>query len=185
MSTEWIAFDGGKRIAEGAKLNVALESKRYWDQNPKSLVLVFDRTSGRQTDFDFALDEAQLTSAVEASERQPARKPGRPKLGVTAREVTLLPRHWDWLNTQRGGASAALRRLVDQARKEQAGSDQARKAQEATYRFMSAIAGDRPGFEEASRALFSGDAARFHAEISTWPKDIVAELDRFAKDALE
>lgn len=184
MSTEWMAFDDGQCIARGSKLEVAIKSKRYWEQNRESLILVFDRATGRQTDFDFTLDEALLKRAVEASERRPTRKPGRPRLGVTAREVTLLPRHWDWLSTQRGGASAALRRLVDQARKEQAGSDQARTAQEATYRFMSAVAGDRPGFEEASRALFAGDAARFYAEIHDWPDDIVAELKHISREAM-
>ena len=98
--------------------------------------------------------------------------PGRPRLGVVAREVTLLPRHWDWLNDQPGGASAALRRLVDQARKANAGRDRIRRAQEATYRFMSAMAGDEPGFEEATRALFAGRPAVFDALTDAWPPDV-------------
>ncbi len=79
---------------------------------------------------------------------QPAepRGRGRPKLGVVAREVTLLPRHWDWLNAQPGGASVALRKLVEQARRANGDADRARAAREAAYHFMSAMAGDLPAF---------------------------------------
>ena len=101
-----------------------------------------------------------------------ARPRGRPKLGVVAREVTLLPRHWDWLNGQPGGASVTLRKLVEEARRRSSATDQAREGQEAAYRFMSAIAGDLPGFEEATRALWRRDAARFEHETDAWPKDV-------------
>ena len=101
---------------------------------------------------------------------KPAR--GRPRLGVTAREVTLLPRHWDWLATQPGGASAALRRLVDQARRDSGGADAIRQAQEATYRVMTTLAGDFPDYEEATRALFANDRQRFAQLTAGWPGDI-------------
>jgi hypothetical protein len=118
--------------------------------------------------------------AGEAAEAEAPRGPGRPKLGVVAREVTLLPRHWEWLNRQRGGASVALRRLVDEARHADGGADRRRAAQEAAYRFMSAMAGNREHFEEATRALFAGDAARFTHLIATWPKDIRDHTQKLA-----
>ena len=89
-----------------------------------------------------------------------------------AREVTLLPRHWDWLNSQPGGASVALRKLVEEARRTHAGKDRVRQSQEAAYRFMSAVAGNLPGFEEATRALFAANAARFDEEVARWPADV-------------
>jgi hypothetical protein len=117
-------------------------------------VLVFADADGRQTELD-AL---------------PARGRGRPKLGVTAREVTLLPRHWDWLATQPGGASVALRRLVETARRSDAA--RARAAQEAAYRFINAVAGNQPGHEEALRALFGNDLDGFAQRIAAWPADV-------------
>jgi uncharacterized protein len=109
---------------------------------------------------------------------------GRPKLGVVAREVTLLPRHWDWLATQPGGASAAVRRLVDAARQSHTEADRLRQAKETTYRFMSAMAGDEPGFEEATRALFAGNAARFAEMTEAWPRDVRDHARTLAAQAL-
>jgi hypothetical protein len=104
---------------------------------------------------------------------------------VTAREVTLLPRHWEWLAAQPGGASVALRKLVEAARRESEGPDRRRAAREAAYRFASALAGDRPGFEAMSRALFAGDAAGFAARIADWPTDIRDHLRTLASEAFE
>jgi hypothetical protein len=111
-----------------------------------------------------------------------AKAPGRPKLGVTAREVTLLPRHWDWLAVQPGGASVALRKLVEDARRND-GKAQVRAAQAALNRFMSAMAGNLPGFEEAGRALFAGDKAGFERETRGWPEDIRDYAQRLAAPA--
>jgi hypothetical protein len=97
---------------------------------------------------------------------------GRPKLGVVAREVTLLPRHWDWLKAQPGGASAALRRLVDAERRRQKEENDPRPAREAAYRFMSAMAGNLAGFEDTARALFAGDYERLRALTRAWPRDV-------------
>jgi hypothetical protein len=132
--------------------------------------LVLEDTSGRTVELDLSgsLEEVLARLGVET----PAPTRGRPKLGVTAREVTLLPRHWEWLSTQPGGASAALRRLVDQARRETGASDAVRQAQEVTYRVMTTLAGDLPGYEEAIRALFAGDRVRFDQLTAPWPKDI-------------
>jgi hypothetical protein len=119
-----------------------------------------------------AAESAADAASDEATPTAGPRRRGRPRLGVVAREVTLLPRHWAWLATQPGGASVALRRLVDDARRAGAGRDRARQARDAAYRFMHALAGDLPGFEEASRALFAGDRDRFAAAVASWPPDV-------------
>jgi len=115
----------------------------------------------------------------------PPRGPGRPKLGVVAREVTLLPRHWDWLSAQPGGASVALRKLVEDARRTSAPKDRVRRAQEAAYRFMSAMAGNLPGFEEAARSLFAGNRDRFAAETDAWPADVRDHARKMADAAFD
>jgi hypothetical protein len=116
--------------------------------------------------------DAAATKAADSPDPAAPRGRGRPKLGVVAREITLLPRHWDWLSIQPGGASVTLRKLVDSARRAQAGSEGARLAQEACWRFMSALGGDLPGFEEASRALFARQRERFVEELQAWPVDV-------------
>ena len=111
------------------------------------------------------------------------RRPGRPKLGVVAREVTLLPRHWEWLNGQPGGASVALRKLVEEASRAKVGLDRARRARDAAYRFLTAMAGDMPGFEEAIRALFAGNSEGFQSQTEAWPPDIRDYSYRMAEAA--
>jgi uncharacterized protein len=150
-------------------------------------LLVFDDATGALVDYPWPegfAPEQPVTAAVEAvaAPAAPAGV-GRPRLGVVAREVTLLPRHWEWLATQRGGASAALRRLVDEARKTHAEQDAQRHAKERAYRFMSAMAGGLPGFEEASRALFAHDGGAFAQRIQDWPTDIRVHLARLAQGA--
>ena len=129
-----------------------------------------------------AISAAQ--ALAKADECSPApRAAGRPRLGVVAREVTLLPRHWEWLSVQPGGASAALRRLIDKARKDNTSADSQRAASERSYKFMSAIAGDQPQFEEAARALFAGDAVRFAGHVADWPPDVRTYLLQLAEAA--
>ena len=135
-------------------------------------VLVFDADAGRVIDLDLRGDAADVLARLAPAPEPEKRGPGRPKLGVTAREVTLLPRHWDWLASQPGGASVALRKLVEGALKEAEGPDRARKARDATYRFMTAIAGDLPGYEEATRMLFAGDWTAFGAVVEAWPEEV-------------
>ncbi len=106
-------------------------------------------------------------------------------MGVVAREVTLLPRHWDWLNGQPGGASVALRKLVEEARRANAGRDRVRRAQEAAYRFLSALAGNLPGFEEATRALFASDRTRFQEMVEPWPEDVRDHAKTLANAAFQ
>jgi hypothetical protein len=167
------AFVGTEVVASGSLEEVALAIKERLRRDPTVSPLVFDDTTGRPIDLDLrGTDEAvvqRLDDHPVHGAKPPVRTPGRPKLGVVAREVTLLPRHWDWLNSQPGGASVALRRLVDEARHANPVADRIRLAREATYRFMTAIAGNEPGYEEATRALFAGNSARYHALIAGWP----------------
>ena len=174
------AFDGARCIAAGPLAEVALAVKRATEAGAAGPVLAFDEATGRVIDIDIrGTNDAVIARLVQAS--APAtepRGPGRPKLGVVAREVTLLPRHWDWLSAQPGGASVTLRKLVEEARR--GGKADQRAAQEAAYRFMSAMAGDYAGFEEATRALFANDRARFAERIEAWPADVRAQAMRMA-----
>jgi uncharacterized protein len=186
------AFEGPRRIASGARAEVALKAKEVLDMGEHGPVLIFDDVTGEQIEVDLrgTPEEARTRLAATSCEKrthdadraQPEpeapRGPGRPKLGVVAREVTLLPRHWDWLGGQPGGASVALRKLVEEARRVNKGKDRLRRAQEATYRFMSAIAGNLPGFEEATRALFANNPERLEELIRGWPADIRTHVMR-------
>jgi len=160
------AFAGLVRVAAGTRDEMVARLRAHGDDSP--LPLVFDDRTGEQVD----LDLRDAAAAPEVAEEHGARSVGRPRLGVVAREVTLLPRHWDWLSRQPGGASVALRRLIDEARRVNAGADGQRAAREAAYRFMTAIAGDLPGFEEAARALFADERQRFEGFIDAWPVDV-------------
>ncbi len=153
-------------------------------------IIVFDDATGRVMDFDLRGSVAdvvdRLTRSLPARRTPPdeaagePRGRGRPKLGVVGREVTLLPRHWEWLATQPGGASVALRKLVDEARRSGGAKQKTREAHERAYRFMSAMAGNLPGFEEASRALFANDRERFDLQIAGWPADVRVFASRLA-----
>jgi hypothetical protein len=184
------AFSGPQRIASGELRHVAMKAKQAFDLHPDRPVLVFDDADGRAVEVPLELPAADLLRLLAqpqlaaSTDAAPApRRPGRPKLGVVAREITLLPRHWDWLAAQPGGASVALRRLVEEARKVSSGDDRRRAAQEATFRFMQAMAGDLPGFEEASRALFAGDVARFEEHVARWADDVRDHATWLATDA--
>ena len=187
LSLRCTAFAGPNRIASGELRHVALKARQAFASGRS--VLVFEDASGRQVDLPLELPEGELLrrlgSPAPAAEpaSQPARGPGRPKLGVVAREVTLLPRHWDWLAAQPGGASVALRKLVEDARRVSANGDRRRAAQESAYRFMQAMAGDLPGYEDATRALFAGDFARFEEQTATWPDDVREHAALLAADA--
>ena len=180
------AFNGLSCIASGDLRHVAQQVKQALDQGTPNSILIFDDATSEPVEIDFRgtiaevwarLEKTGLCSALSSqSEAEPSpaepRGPGRPKLGVVAREVTLLPRHWDWLNSQPGGASVALRKLVEDARRIHANRDRIRKAQESVYRFLSAMAGNLPGYEEALRALFANNATDFAQQIESWPPDI-------------
>ncbi|HEY4164303.1 MAG TPA: DUF2239 family protein [Dongiaceae bacterium] len=182
-TARYTAFLGQKRWTAGAPADVAIAAR---DATEEEALLVFDDATGHQIDLDLRGSEAEIRHryAPQATEEAP-KGPGRPKLGVVPREVTLLPRHWDWLNTQPGGASVALRKLVDDARRSQAAPDRMRAAKDKTYRFMSAMAGNETGFEEAARALFAGDRPRFEAETAAWPVDLRNHARQLAADCFE
>ena len=196
----YTAFNGHQRIATGSLQTVALAVKRTTDSSVVGPVLIFDDTTGRSIDIDTRGSEQEVLARLAThpantdarAESEPSVYPlraapgsidsgapvnqprgrGRPRLGVVAREVTLLPRHWEWLSAQPGSASVALRKLVDEARRTHGEKDRRRRAQERAYHFMSAMAGDMPGFEEATRVLFANDQPRFCELVATWPDDV-------------
>lgn len=177
------AFAGSKRIAAGPPAAVAVAVHGHLVLHPEAQVLVFDDSTAQPVEFDLrgsAADVAARFASALPPELPLARGRGRPKLGVVAREVTLLPRQWDWLATQPGGASVALRKLVDAARTAAAGKDQARAAMDAAHRFMTAVAGNQPGYEDALRALYAGDRRGFEQKLASWPVDIRAYAQALA-----
>ncbi|MGZ3275708.1 MAG: DUF2239 family protein [Caulobacteraceae bacterium] len=173
-----VAFAGGTRIAAGTLAEAALAAKRALERDGFAKVLVFDAATGEVRDLDLRGSDADIAARY-APEHPPLSRRGRPKLGVVAREVTLLPRHWEWLAGQPGGASVALRKLVETARKGEDDAVRKRVRVEAAYRFMSAMAGDLPGFEDASRALFAHDQARLADCTRAWPADIREQALRY------
>jgi hypothetical protein len=161
----YAAFSGFTRIAHGSLAEVHAASRDLPDAR------IYDERSGRIVDIDprHPPDEESL------------RGPGRPKLGVVPREVTLLPRHWDWLGSQPGGASVALRKLVEEARRRPGALRPTARA--AAYRFATALVGDAPGYEEAMRALFAGRREDFLAHIELWPADVRSQLEKMTAEA--
>jgi len=166
-----VSFLGDIRQAEGPLAEV-LPRVHAALQTGGAQPTVFDLVTGRVVDLDLRGDAADALARLSPPPAPEKRGPGRPKLGVVAREVTLLPRHWDWLSAQPGGASVALRTLVEAQMKAGEGPERARRAREATYRFITAMAGDRPGYEEAVRMLFAGDWTAFDAAVAAWPEDV-------------
>jgi hypothetical protein len=181
-------------------VDVALAVRTALAADPRASILVFGDSTGGVIDLDLRGTTAEIVARlgkqaddprpasveVQAPDEEAASQPrgrGRPRLGVVAREVTLLPRHWEWLAQQRGGASQALRRLVDEARRADGGRTRTRVNQERAYRFMSALAGNLPGFEDASRALFAGKREAFETCTQSWPADIGAYARRLAWSA--
>ena len=186
---QFTAFMGDRRLASGPLAEVALAVVKASNKVAAEPIVIFDDANGRPIDLDLRGTERDVVARLppppthlEASAGDPPepRGRGRPKLGVVAREVTLLPRHWEWLGAQPGGASVALRKLVEEARRANGDRDRSRAAKEAAYHFMSTMAGDLPGFEEASRALFADDRRRFGELIAGWPGDIRDHIVRLA-----
>jgi uncharacterized protein len=186
MIQSFTAFVGQRHLISGNLAEVALAVKRTGET--AAPIVIFSDATGRSLDLDLRgsdeeiitrLPKAALAPAPETQATEP-RGRGRPKLGVVAREVTLLPRHWDWLGAQPGGASVALRKLVDEARRSNGDRDRLRAARDAAYHFMSTMAGNLVNFEEASRALFADDRRRFAGLIADWPTDIRDHIVKLA-----
>jgi hypothetical protein len=182
-SQRFTAFMAHQRLASGPLAEVALAVLKASKSSAAEPIVIFDDTTGRPIDLDLRGTERDIVARLRqpaSNAETPAEDPsapeprgrGRPKLGVVAREVTLLPRHWEWLGAQPGGASVALRKLVEEARRASGDRDRSRAARDAAYHFMSAMAGNLAGFEEASRALFADDRRRFVELIAGWPGDV-------------
>lgn len=200
MKTRFVAFRDDALLASGTREDLVRGIFRAGGDRRQGAILIFDAVSSEPLELDLRGTEAESlarlrtgsASATTASPESPGlpagekRGPGRPRLGVVPREITLLPRHWDWLNRQPGGASAAVRRLVDAARSAAGPAANGervtrRTAQEYAYRFLSAMLGNHPGFEDATRALFAGDAARFDEVSTVWPPDLRDHARRLAR----
>jgi hypothetical protein len=186
--TTCTAFTGDRFLASGPAWQVALAVKAVLSADAAARLLIFDDSTGRQVDFDLRGSDAEIVARLKPADpgsmqADTARAPGRPKLGVVAREVTLLPRHWDWLASQPGGASVTLRKLVEAARAAGHGTERVRTAQQAADRFMAAMLGNAAGYEDASRALYAGDAARFQELSAGWPADLRDYARRLAAPA--
>jgi hypothetical protein len=163
----FLVFEGSTRLGQGSLAEVSALARKAVATGGTASVLMFDVATGRVVDLDLREPTPEVA--------EPVRR-GRPKLGVTAKEVTLLPRHWDWLAAQPGGASVALRKLVEAARRADPEGDLAQARRDAAWRFMSAMAGDLPGFEEASRALFANDLDGLTARMEGWPGDVADQV---------
>ena len=210
QTTVCTAFEGSQRIASGALDDVANAAKTAFDRALTGAshkpILIFEDATSETIELDWRGSAQEFAARVAAMPRGgslertleapepyltappdpppgPTRGPGRPRMGVVAREVTLLPRHWEWLASQPGGASVALRKLVDGARHALEGQDRVRQARQVGYKFMATMAGHEAGFEEASRALFAGDQTGFEALIAAWPVDVQAHLKKILTGA--
>ncbi|MBT5861266.1 MAG: DUF2239 family protein [Alphaproteobacteria bacterium] len=188
---QFVAFAGHNLIARGTLEGVVLLCKQRLDEGEDQRIALYDDGNGGAVDVDFHgtvetvienLADHPLASPPSPA-AEPGRGPGRPKLGVVSREISLLPRHWEWLAEQRSGASATLRRLVDDARKSTSGQQVVRQQIDGAHKFMWDLAGDSPGFEEAARALFNQDFDAFATHISEWPKGVREQLKRFTDRA--
>ena len=192
LPTQIIAFVGPRCLALGDLHEVATKARAALDKNSDATLLIFDAATSQSVEIDLRGTPADVQKrlASHASQNQEAavstpRGPGRPKLGVVAREITLLPRHWEWLSQQPGGASVAIRKLVEDARRAGSSKDRIRQAQESLHRFMTAMAGDSPNYEDALRALYAGDRSRFTASIAKWSADVRDHVTRLAAPAFE
>lgn len=185
---QYTAFANFKKVAGGDAIAVATKVKHILKNDPKTQVLIFDNLTSNQIEIDFRGTPENVIRRLEEvfSDTDATKKagPGRPKLGVTAKEVTLLPDHWEWLARQPGGASVTLRRLIEDAKKKNQAKDLVRQAQEATHKFMTAMAGDLPQYEEALRALYAGETKKFEKMLAEWPKDIREHTRELADKAL-
>jgi hypothetical protein len=178
----YTAFADQNMIASGPVDQVLSTLKQRFDKGESSTILVFEDWSGQQVDFN--LHGSLYEVLMRELPLTPHTSPGRPRLGVVSREISLLPRHWQWLEKQPNGASAALRRLVDQARSQDQESNRVWLAIEASGRFMSAMAGNLPGYEEATRALYAHDRPRLESLIAAWPQDVRQYALRFLGDCI-
>jgi hypothetical protein len=180
LPSHCIAFAGTELLAKGELVEVVRAVKAALDSGSDRSIALLDAATSKPVEINFSGTEEEVLQRIP---RAPGRSAGRPKLGVIPREVTLLPRHWEWLSTQPGGASVALRKLVEHASRDAREADTMREARDTAYRFMHELMGDAAGFEEASRALFAGNGERFRGLVADWPAGVRAHLLELAGPA--
>ena len=183
----YTAFANTKKIASGDIVEVATKVKKALLTDKKINVLIFDDVTSQQIEIDLRGTLENVTKRLESLQApaETERKPGRPKLGVVSKEVTLLPEHWEWLSIQPGGASVTLRKLIEDAKKKNSSKDRVRQSQDAAYKFMTVMAGDLANYEEALRALYNSDEKKFESMIADWPKDVREHSLKLAEAALK
>ncbi len=187
----YTAFEGSQVLISGRLDEVALKVRRRLTTHPAASILIFSDVTGKQMDLDLRGSESEMMERlrvfITTEEKQGSlpQGPGRPKLGVLPREVSLMPRHWEWLATQSGGASATLRRLVEEASKNHSPKELIKMAQERTHAFMTALAGNLSHYEEALRALYAKEKQTFQSLIRPWPEDIRTYVKKLAKPVWE
>lgn len=181
--TPYTAFAGTTRLVTAPLADMLRATKGYLDGDGSQRVLIFDDSSGEQVDFDFSGDLEEVLARVVGQEQK--RSPGRPKLGVVGREISLLPRHWEWLDQQPHSASATIRRLIDAARKGSSQATDYRRRVEAADRFIWVMAGELANFEEASRSLYARAWERLRDLTREWPVDVRDHLFHLLKGMVE
>lgn len=182
----YTAFEDHKILSQGSLEDVVLKVKKRFEKSPESQIVIYSDATGKSMDFNFQGSEKEVLKRLEVyttpeNSNEVSSGPGRPKLGVISREVSLLPKHWEWLATQSGGASNTLRKLVEENMKKNSSVNSVKAAQERTYKFMSVEAGDLENYEEALRALYRKDKERLSSEIKTWPRDVQKHILELAK----
>lgn len=183
MEQNYIAFEGHDQFAEGSALEVAVKIKQRLVKNENASIILFDNKTGKQIDLDLSgtISEIKKRYAPKVKDSDDdSPRVGRPKLGVISKEVSLLPKHWEWLASQSTSASVTLRRLVEEAQKRNKDVDAVRMSQEACNRFITAMAGDLVGYEDALRALYAREEKTFKSYIHSWPKDIREQAMKYA-----
>ncbi|MFN3453829.1 MAG: DUF2239 family protein [Pseudobdellovibrio sp.] len=186
----YTAFDEFQIIAKGQIDHIALELKKYLKLNKESRILIFSDLTGKQIDIDLSGTDKEVMDRLKVYNptqiETPISKAGRPKLGVVPREISLLPQHWEWLNNQDGGASATIRKLIDEKIKLSSKTpDKIKSYQEGTYKFLSAIAGNFPHFEDVTRYLYRKDKKKFEEHMNGWPKDIIKHALHLSKGVFD
>lgn len=188
-SNSYTAFEGTALLFRGGLQDVILGIKKHLGRSENSSVLIFSDVTGKTMDFSFYGSQQDVIKRLEkytvADDVTEPIGPGRPKLGVVSREISLLPRHWEWLATQSGGASATIRLLVEEARKKSSNISSIKQMQERAYQVMSVLAGDLQGYEEALRALYKQEGKAFVTHTKGWPKDIQKYLSELTKPIFE
>lgn len=171
-------FENDEVLLRGSETEVRQAVRRARAVRPLGKLIAFFDDNGEDFEVEYVPPGTADAIPEPLVEENLVRKAGRPRLGVVAREVTLLPRHWEWLETQPSGPSAALRRLVESARRDSAPADRTRRSVEATYRFLYTMVGNTAFFPELCRALFRRDWERFDAQLGSW---VAWELGEYAR----